>query len=130
VGLAEDDLLKRLATERIRAQPLLAVKKLAINLPLYWYLSNRLMAANQVVYFGLLALAVPGLLLGAWRTLEGRALVAICLYFWVGYSAVIVSARFALQVAPLLTLLAAFTIVTLARRLSRARQAGSPAPTH
>lgn len=120
VGLAEDDLLKRLAMERVRAQPSLAVRKLVINLPLYWYLSNRLMAANQVVYFGLLALALLGFARGAWRTFETRTLVVFCLYFWIGYAAVTVSARFALQIAPLLILLAAFAIVSLARRARRA----------
>ena len=116
VGLAEDDLLKRLALERVRANPLLAARKLFLNLWLYWFLSNRLMLANQVVNFGPLALAVLGLALGAWRSFEARILVAFCLYFWLGYASVIVSARFALQIAPLLTLLAAFAVVSLARR--------------
>jgi hypothetical protein len=127
VGLAEDDLLKRLAMERVRAHPALAVRKFTLNLWLYWFLSNRMMAANQVIHFGLLALATLGLALGAWRMLEARVLLAFCLYFWLGYSSVIVSARFALQIAPLLTLLAAFAIVTLARRTRRARRGAGAA---
>jgi hypothetical protein len=126
VGLAEDDLLKRLAVERVRANPVLAARKLFLNLWLYWFLSNRLMLANQVVNFGLLALALLGLVLGAWRAFEARILVAFCLYFWLGYASVIVSARFALQIAPLLVLLAAFAVVSLARRARRAT--GPPAP--
>jgi 4-amino-4-deoxy-L-arabinose transferase-like glycosyltransferase len=121
VGLAEDDLFKRLAIERVRANPLLAARKFFLNLWLYWFLSNRLMLANQLVNFGLLALALLGLALGAWRAFEARVLVAFCLYFWLGYAAVIVSARFALQIAPLLTLLAAFALVALARRVTSAR---------
>lgn len=119
VGLAEDDLLKRLAMERVRERPSLVVRKLVMNLPLYWFLSNRMMRANQVVYFGLLALASLGLALGAWRAPGTRVLVAFCLYFWLGYSMVLVSARFALQIAPLLTVLAAYGIVALGRGARR-----------
>lgn len=116
VGLEDDDLLKRLALERVRKEPWLAVRKFVLNLGLYWFLSNRLMVVNQVVNFGLLALALLGLALGAWRRLEARVLLAFCLYFWLVYAWIIVSARFALQIAPFLTLLAASAIVTLARR--------------
>jgi len=119
VGLAEDDLLKRLAIERIRERPSLVIRKLVMNLPLYWYLSNRMMIANQVVYFGLLALALLGLALGAWRAPETRVLLAFCLYFWLGFSSVLVSARFALQIAPLLTVLAASGLVAVARRAAK-----------
>jgi hypothetical protein len=127
VGLAEDDLLKRLAIERVRAQPWLAARKLALNLGLYWFLSNRLMAVNQVVNFGLLALALLGLALGAWRRFEARLLMTFVLYFWLTYASIIVSARFALQIAPLLTLLAAFAVVSLAGR-ARGRPASRPPP--
>jgi 4-amino-4-deoxy-L-arabinose transferase-like glycosyltransferase len=119
VPLADDDLLKRLAVERVRANPGLAVRKVFLNLWLYWFLSNRMMLANQVVNFSLLGLALLGLALGAWRMLEARVLVLFCLYFWLGYSAVIVSARFALQIAPLLAVLAGYAIVALARRAFR-----------
>lgn len=125
VGLAEDDLLKWLAMERVRANPLHAVRKIVLNLWLYWFLSNRLMVANQVANFGLLALALVGLARGAWRAFETRILVAFCLYFWLGYASVIVSARFALQIAPLLTLLAAFAVVVSARQIRRS-PAGGP----
>jgi 4-amino-4-deoxy-L-arabinose transferase-like glycosyltransferase len=119
VSLADDDLLKRLAVERVRAHPGRAVRKVFLNLWLYWFLSNRMMLANQVVNFSLLGLALLGLALGAWRMLEARVLSLFCLYFWLGYSSVIVSARFALQIAPLLTVLAGFAIVSLARRVVR-----------
>jgi 4-amino-4-deoxy-L-arabinose transferase-like glycosyltransferase len=119
VDLAEDDLLKRLSMERVRAKPVLAARKFLLNLWLYWFLSNRMMAANQAVNFSLLALAALGLALGAWRMLEARVLVAFCLYFWFGYASVIVAARFALQIAPLLALLASYGVVTLVRRVLR-----------
>ena len=119
VDLAEDDLLKRLSMERVREKPVLAARKFLLNLWLYWFLSNRMMAANQAVNFSLLALAALGLALGAWRMLEARVLVAFCLYFWFGYASVIVAARFALQIAPLLALLASYVVVTLVRRVLR-----------
>ena len=126
MGLAEDDLFKRLAREQVRANPWRAVRKLFLNLWLYWFLSNRMMLANQVVNFSLLGFALLGLWLGAWRMLEARVLALFCLYFWVGYAAVIVSARFALQIAPLLTVLAAYAIVALARRAARVGRPPAP----
>jgi hypothetical protein len=121
LSLEEDDLFKRISIERVIRSPFIAVRKFVMNLWFYWYLSIRLQVPQMILNLTLLGFALLGLAWGVAGPREKPLLVLYCAYFYLGYSAILASARFVLQIAPFLTVLAAVAIVTLARRRRASR---------
>ncbi len=118
----EDDVLARLAAERLRRDPLGAVQKTLVNLWLYWTLSIRRMEAVIAVNLILLALALVGVAATAGRDPARWLTLGFAAYLYLFYSAVLVSARFSVQVIPVVSVFAAAGAVWLA---SRARSGGA-----
>jgi hypothetical protein len=117
-GLEEEEFLRRHSSEWVREHPLGAARKFAVNLGLYWYFSRHGWA-YMLLNFPLLALALLGLALGAWRKLETRIVVLVVLYFYLAYAVMMACARYSLQVMPFVIVLAAAAAVDLARRARR-----------
>jgi len=119
----EDALLARLAGERQRRDPGGAVAKLLMNMRAYWTLSIRRMEGVVALNLALLVLAIVGIAATVKREPARWLPIALACTLYLMYSAIIVSARFALQVIPIVAVYAGAGALWLIGRIRVSRPA-------
>jgi hypothetical protein len=113
LGPADDALFVRQAQQWMYRHPLQALQKFLVGLGFFWYFSAQ-RVFHMALNLPLCALALMGLMRGAWRRLEVQVIVLMCLYYNFMYAAFMASVRYSLQVMPFVILLAAAAVLSLA----------------
>jgi hypothetical protein len=115
----EDAYLAQLAAERLREDPGGALRKMAMNLKYFWTLSIRRMEVVVALNLVLIAFAILGITATFGRDPARWLPLAYAGYLYLMYCSILVSARFTLQLMPVVSVCAAAGAVWLWTRLRR-----------